>query len=298
MLYAALAFGITFPQRSLGFPRRTLVFYHHNEVTPLTSLYTIASGSEGNCLLIRCGETYLLVDAGISTRRITTALDTLGVSTRQISGILLTHVHTDHTSALAVLTRHHPLPLYATAQTAAQIAQRCASAAPLLRAIPVGQPFRIGEATVTAFPTSHDAWGSADFRFDSAEGSIGILTDTGYVTDEAFDALCGVDLLVLESNHDLDMLRSGPYPPYLQERIAGTRGHLSNADAARFAVEMARHGTREFVLAHLSRENNIPALALHAVQSALAAHGFDTPVSVAPRRDLSRYDVEVERCRR
>ena len=135
-------------------------------------------------------------------------------------------------------------------------------------------------------------------RLDAASGSIGILTDTGYVTDEAYDALCGVDLLVLESNHDTEMLRSGPYPPYLKERIAGTRGHLSNDDAARFAVEMARWGTREFVLAHLSRENNIPALALHAVQSALAAHGFDTPVSVAPRRDLSRYDVEVELCRR
>ena len=118
------------------------------------------------------------------------------------------------------------------------------------------------------------------------------------VTDEAAITLQGVDLLVLESNHDMEMLRSGPYPPYLKERIAGTRGHLSNDDAARFAVEMARWGTKEFVLAHLSRENNIPALALHAVQSALAAHGFDTPVSVAPRRDLSRYDVEVELCRR
>lgn len=264
----------------------------------MTSLFTIASGSEGNCLLLRCGSTHLLVDAGISTRRIATALDTLGVSLRTIDGILLTHAHTDHTAALAVLAKHHPLPLYATAQTAAQIAQRCAATAPLLRPIPVGEPFYIGEAEITAFPTSHDAWGSVDYRIDTAEGSIGILTDTGYVTDEAAIALQGVDLLVLESNHDMEMLRSGPYPPYLKERIAGTRGHLSNDDAARFAVEMARWGTREFVLAHLSRENNIPALALHAVQSALAAHGFDTPVSVAPRRDLSRYDVEVELCRR
>ena len=136
-------------------------------------------------------------------------------------------------------------------------------------------------------------------RLDAASGSIGILTDTGYVTDEAYDALLGVDLLVLESNHDPEALRSGPYPYYLKERIAGPRGHLSNDEAARFAAEMAQRGTKEIVLAHLSRENNTPAMALHAVQRMLEAHGLTAAVTVAPRSELSRcYEVEVSPCRK
>ena len=117
-------------------------------------------------------------------------------------------------------------------------------------------------------------------------------------TDEAHDTLMGVDLLVLESNHDIEWLRSGPYPYYLKERILGAYGHLSNDDAARFAAEMAQRGTKEIVLAHLSRENNTPARALDTVQRALDAAGCAVRLSAAPRCELCRYEVEVSPCRK
>ena len=265
----------------------------------MTTLYTLASGSEGNCLLVSCGGTHLLVDAGISLRRITTALATLGLQMADIGGILLTHAHTDHVCALNTLTRRHATPLYASAGTASQIAERCITAVPQLRTVRHGERFAVGTIRVTPFPTAHDAWGSTDYRLDTEAGSIGVLTDTGYVTDEAFDTLRGVELLVLESNHDIETLRSGPYPYYLKERILGAYGHLSNDDAARFTVEMARCGTREIILAHLSRENNTPAMALHTVERALSANGLAPRLSAAPRKELSRaYEVEVSTCRK
>lgn len=263
------------------------------------TLYTIASGSEGNCLLVSCGDTHLLLDAGISTRRITTALASLGLTMADMDGILLTHGHTDHTAALKILCKHHETPLYASAGTAAQVCEKCGMAQYRMRTVRPGEPFAVGGITVTPFPTAHDAWGSMDYRLDSEGGSIGVLTDTGYVTDEAFDTLCGVDLLVLESNHDIEALRSGPYPYYLKERILGPYGHLSNDDAARFAAEMAQRGTGEIVLAHLSRENNTPVMALDTVQRALNARGLAVRLSVAPRSELSRcYEVEVSPCRK
>ena len=262
------------------------------------TLHTIASGSEGNCLLVSCSETHILVDVGISLRRITTALTTLGLSMSSIDAILLTHGHTDHIAALGTLCKHHATPLYASAGAAAQICEKYGAAQYRMHTVRPGESFTVGCLTVTAFPTSHDAWGSIDYRLDGADGSVGVLTDTGYVTDEAFDTLTGVDLLVLESNHDVEWLRSGPYPYYLKERILGAYGHLSNDDAARFAVEMAQRGTKEIILAHLSRENNTPARALDTVQRALCAAECDVRLSAAPRSQVSCYEVEKDLCRK
>ena len=134
-----------------------------------------------------------------------------------------------------------------------------------------------------------------DYRFDRLGASVGVLTDTGFVTDEAEQALRGVGLMVLESNHDVEWLLSGPYPYYLKQRIAGRCGHLSNDDAAAFARRMAESGTRRFVLAHLSRENNTPARALQTMETALS--GLPAAVEVAPRGELSAcYEAEVTVC--
>ena len=148
------------------------------------------------------------------------------------------------------------------------------------------EPLSLGPCTVTPFPTSHDAPGSCGFRLDSPEGSAGILTDTGFVTEEARQVLSGVDLAVLEANHDVETLRSGPYPYYLKSRILGAEGHLCNEDAARFAVTLANAGASELVLAHLSQENNTPAMAQTAVETALSAAGLAPALSVAPRDRL------------
>lgn len=258
-------------------------------------LHTLASGSEGNCLLLSQGDTHLLVDAGISLRRIKTALAQLDLQMADISGILLTHEHSDHTCALATLTKYHDTPLYASAATARQLCQRLHRSLPQMTLVRSGDTLQIGTCRVSVFATSHDTGESVDFRIDSPDGSVGILTDTGFVPPEAAQTLSGVDLLVLESNHDVEWLLSGPYPYYLKERILSRWGHLSNEAAAAFAVDMARHGTREIVLAHLSRENNTPQRALDTVQRALTAAGLHVRLSVAPRGELSQC-FEAEGC--
>lgn len=261
----------------------------------MLTVHSIASGSEGNSLLVSAGGTHILVDAGISARRITAALSSLGLTPGDIAGVLVTHEHSDHTAGLATLTKQYRLPLYASGGTAGALCARIPHAADVLHLLPRQGVLTLGDAQVTVFPTSHDAAESIDFRFDCGGAALGVLTDTGCVTPEAEQALQGVDLLVLESNHDEDWLLSGPYPYYLKQRILGNRGHLSNDAAAALAQRMASAGTRQFVLAHLSRENNTPERARQTMARALA--GLDVSVTVAPRAELSGpYIAEVRVC--
>ena len=169
-----------------------------------------------------------------------------------------------------------------------------------LQPLEPGAPAALGDCQVSAFPTSHDAPGSCGYRIDTGDGSVGVLTDSGFVTDEAAETLTGVDLAVLEANHDVETLQSGPYPYYLKRRILGAGGHLCNEEAARFAVALAGSGTEEIVLAHLSRENNTPAMALRAVETALSAAGLSPALSVAPRDTLGPAHILAGRrvCRR
>ena len=263
-------------------PLRTFYFLPE-EVCFLTTVHTLASGSSGNALLLSCGESHLLLDAGISCRRITAALRELGLEPGSLSAILITHTHADHISGLQTLLKRCGAPLFATERAGRELAWRLPDAEARLEVLDFGAPRSIGDVVVTAVPTSHDAPGSCGFRLDTADGAVGVLTDTGYVTDEAADALLGVDLAVLEANHDIETLRSGPYPYYLKQRILGPQGHLSNVDAARFAAALAESGASEIVLAHLSRENNTPAMAQTAVEQALSAAGVSPLLSVAPR---------------
>ena len=263
----------------------------------MITLHTIASGSEGNCALLSAGDTHLLLDAGISCRRIAAALNELGLALSDIAAVLVTHDHSDHICGLDTMSRRWHIPVYASPAALRQLAFRIAGIAPLLHEIECGAPFSLGDFTVTAFPTSHDGHGGVDYRFDCGGASAGALTDSGYVTDEARRVLSGVELLLLESNHDVERLRSGPYPYQLKARILSDHGHLSNDAAAAFAAELARSGTRQIVLAHLSQENNTPRLALEAVCAAVA--GMGVAVEVAPRGELSRpYVAEGAACRR
>lgn len=261
----------------------------------MITIHTLASGSEGNCLLLSAGGTHLLLDAGISCRRIAASLSLLGLAPADLSAVLITHEHSDHVSGLDTMVRRWKLPVYASPATARRLAYRLAGIEPLLREVEPGRTFPIGTITVTPFPISHDAAGGVDYRFDCGGCAAGALTDTGYVTDEAREILQGVELLVLESNHDVELLRSGPYPYQLKKRILSAQGHLSNADAAAFAGCLARGGTRRFVLAHLSRENNTPLLAQAAVEAAVAEYGAQ--VFIAPRGELScAYCAEGALC--
>ena len=257
----------------------------------MTTLHTLASGSSGNALVLSLNGSHLLVDAGISCRRITALLGELGLTPGDLSAILITHTHADHISGLQTLLKRTGCPVLAGERVCRELTYRLAGAQGRTAALPLCRPQAVGGCTVTAFPTSHDAPGSCGFRLDTPDGAAGILTDTGYVTDEAAEVLAGVDLAVLEANHDVETLRSGPYPAYLKQRILGVQGHLSNGDAAGFAVALAESGASEIILAHLSRENNTPAMALRAVETALSAAGLAPRLSVAPREGLGAGSV-------
>lgn len=266
----------------------------------MTTVHTLASGSSGNALLLSCGSTRLLVDAGISCRRITAALREVGTAPADLTAVLITHTHTDHIAGLRVLLKKTVCPVLAMAPACRELADRLPEIDPRLSPVDFRIPHAAGDCTVTPFPTSHDAPGPCGFRFDTEDGAAGLMTDTGYVTPEAEEVLSGVDLAVLEANHDVETLCSGPYPYYLKERILGPRGHLPNEEAARFAVALAERGTSEIVLAHLSAENNTPAMARTAVETALSAAGLAPALSVAPRDRLSEPYTVVRRavCRR
>ncbi len=255
------------------------------------SLHILASGSSGNALVLSREGSHILVDAGISCRRITASLRTLGLEPGDLSAVFITHTHTDHIAGVQTLLKRCPAPFYTSRAAGQALAARIGSVSAHLNVLEPGQRISIGAWTAAAFPTSHDAPGSCGFRFDE----IGILTDTGYVTEEARQTLLGCRLLVLEANHDPQMLRSGPYPYALQQRILGPQGHLSNEAAGAFAVEAARAGAEEIVLAHLSQENNTPWIALETVERVLEEAGLQLRLSVAPRDTLScRYSLYEE----
>lgn len=253
----------------------------------MTTVHTLASGSSGNALVFSCGQTHVLVDAGISCRRITTALKAIGLGVEDLDALLITHAHSDHISGLQTLLKKSTFPILASGRTCRELDYRLAGIRHRLQEVPGMEAVGLGACTVIGFPTSHDAPGSFGYRLESSEGSLGILTDTGYVTPEAREVLLGVDTAVLETNHDVEAVRSGPYPYYLKARILGREGHLCNEDAAEFAAELAEKGTSELILAHLSQENNTPAMARNAVERALSARGLSPLVSVAPRSELS-----------
>ena len=265
------------------------------EVFFLTVVHTLASGSSGNALVILSGGTRILLDAGVSCRRIAASLAELGLGLGDLDAILITHTHTDHISGLRTLLKRSDAPVWATARAGRDLCRRLPELEDRLCTAETGVPFDLGSCAVTPIAASHDAPGSCGYRLDTADGSVGVLTDTGCITDQAAELLPGVDLAVLEANHDVETLCSGPYPYYLKQRILGLEGHLSNGDAAAFAVTLAERGASEIVLAHLSRENNTPAMALTAVETALMAAGLEPALSVAPRDTLGPAHVLVRR---
>lgn len=253
-------------------------------------VHVFASGSGGNCLLLEDRETKILIDAGISKRRVVAALASLGCAMEQIGGVLITHEHSDHISGLVSLVKGRDLPVFAPHTVAARLLGAFPALQDQLRVIPVGEAFSLGDLRITAFHTSHDTDESVGYRIQGT-GIYAHATDTGCVTEEMRAALLGADTVLLESNHDEEMLRYGPYPFPLKKRILSARGHLSNADCAALARELAENGTRCLILAHLSRENNTPEKAMEETGRALA--GLPTSLLCAPV--LGCLSVEVAR---
>ena len=257
----------------------------------MTSFYTLASGSSGNAALLSCDGTHLLIDMGISCRRICQSLAQLGLRPEDLTAVLITHEHTDHIGGLATYIKKYRTPIICTPGTSRQLHYRLAGITPLLRSIPFCQQESLGSVAVTALPTSHDCNASAAYRIDTPDGTLAYLTDTGYIPGETAHAMLGAEMLILESNHDVEMVRSGPYPYSLKQRILGPQGHLSNDVAARFAADSAKAGTRDIILAHLSEENNTPQMALNAVGRLLEAVDYRGRLCAAPRCDISEEHI-------
>lgn len=252
----------------------------------MLKLTTLASGSSGNCALLSDGETHLLLDAGISCRRICAALAGLDIPPEALSGVLITHEHADHISGLATLHKRFRLPVYTSPGTARQLCYRIAALEDVVRPCAPGSSFTVGGLDVETFPISHDAAEPMGFAVSDGERKAALVTDLGVVTEAVRRGMAGARLVLVEANHDPDWVRSGPYPYYLQARILGEKGHLSNEDGGALALAAADGGARTVVLAHLSRENNTPQRAYDAVSAILDAHGArenGLTLAVAPR---------------
>ena len=234
------------------------------------------------------GGTNILLDAGISMRRITTSLAGKGLTMREISGVLITHEHSDHISGLKMLLKHHEFSVYAPRTVAARLRGMLPDIEERLNIIPVGEDFSIGSLGIRAFHTSHDTDESVGYRI-SGSRVFALATDTGCVTGEIRAELSGADAVLIESNHDEQLLCDGPYPVYLKRRILSDRGHLSNHVCALLARELAESGTSKIILGHLSCTNNEPRLAVEETEKALL--GCNAALFCAPRLGMLEIDI-------
>jgi phosphoribosyl 1,2-cyclic phosphodiesterase len=225
----------------------------------------LGSGSAGNCTLIETESTAILIDAGLSGRQISQRLDSIGRATAQLDGIILTHEHTDHTRGLATLCKLDAFPVYAnrlTAEAFSSDPESCNRVKVSWRLFSTGSPFNIGDLTIESFSVPHDANDPVGFTIRHDIQSIGVLTDLGHATKLVVERVRNVDVLVIESNHDVKLLQEDTARPWaLKQRIMSRHGHLSNDAAASVTTEIAGERLRHVLLAHLSRDCNRPELA-------------------------------------
>ncbi len=232
-------------------------------------LCSIASGSSGNCIYVGSDATHLLVDVGISGKKTESGLNYLGLTGRDIDGILVTHEHADHINGLGIMARKYEIPIYATRGTIDAIMQMRGVGeieASLFHEVREDEKLTIKDLTINPMKISHDAAQPVAYRVSYGRKKVAVCTDLGHFTDYTVDCLRGMDALLLEANHDVNMLQVGPYPYYLKQRILGDRGHLSNENSGRLLSRVLHDGIQAVLLGHLSKENNLPELAYEAVR--------------------------------
>ena len=254
------------------------------------------SGSSGNALYVERDGMGVLVDAGLPGKKIAEEMNKAGAQIDRLGAILVTHEHLDHIAGVGVLMRKYKVPVYATEPTWQAMEGKIGRiSGDLVRCIEPGCPFSLGGLEVRPFSIPHDAAGPVGYSFVSGGKKLAIATDVGCIEEEWMQAVEGADMLLLESNHDVDMLRAGRYPYELKMRILGNRGHLSNDDAGHAAVRLCGRGVKQILLGHLSGENNFPELAWESVAMHLRQAGVDIPLGVASRGGLSgRYILDGE----
>lgn len=239
------------------------------------NIFPIASSSKGNCYYLKAGDTALLLDLGVTWKALSAALSRCRIAPDSIGTVLITHTHTDHVKGLKVSMKRLGAQLYMTAPAAEALEREDA------HIITPWESFTVGSGiSVVPFSTMHDAPGSVGYLIECPGCRFGLMTDLGTVTDGIRGLLAGCDVMVIESNHDPEMLRTGPYPAHVKSRVRSDYGHLSNAQCAAEIDYFARRGTKHFLLAHLSGENNTPALA-ESVSAPIAAR-YGASLTVLP----------------
>lgn len=261
----------------------------------MAKILPICSGSSGNCTYISFGGSAVLVDAGTSFKNITAAVNSVG-DMSALRAVAVTHAHTDHIKGLKTLVKNTGLPVIATKKTLEiLIRENFLDANTQLICVDTEDGMEVGDGMLCAFETSHDIDGSCGYTLTLPDDQrVGICTDLGTVTDTVRNAVTGCTVLIMESNHDINMLRRGPYPPQLKLRILSEKGHLSNNACAAELPALLKVGTTRFILGHLSLHNNLPMLALSAARTALeetgAKVGTDCILTVA-KPDISEVTV-------
>lgn len=257
----------------------------------MLELCSIASGSSGNCICVGSDHTHVLIDAGISGKRIEAGLNEFDLKAGEMQGILVTHEHVDHIAGLGVLARRYGLPIFATEKTIEAICG-CKTVGnidrELFQAIKPGKCFSIGELVIRPIPISHDAADPVAYKVNCDDKSVAVVTDLGTYDRAIVDELQGLDAVLLEANHDIHMLQMGPYPYSLKKRILGDRGHLSNERSGQLLCELLHDHFGTVLLGHLSKENNYEKLAYEAVRLEITMgdnpyKAEDFPIFVAKR---------------
>jgi len=242
---------------------------------------SLSSGSSGNATYIGNENTHILIDAGQSVKQITDALTHVGVKPTDLDGILISHEHSDHIKSAGQLSRKFDIPIYANIGTwNAMEKQMEAITSSNIRMFEDSKPFFVKDIAIKPFSIPHDAASPVGFSFFCGKRKISIATDLGHTNSEIIKTIMDSDMVILESNHDIELLQSGSYPTFLKKRIMGKKGHLSNVDAARALVDMIKCRVTHALLAHLSKENNLPQLAYNTVKDILLKDGIRTDKDV------------------
>jgi phosphoribosyl 1,2-cyclic phosphodiesterase len=234
----------------------------------------LGSGSKGNAALVEAEDTCVMLDCGFSVAEVERRMQRLGSSPDRLAGILVTHEHSDHFAGVAKLARNHEIPVWLTHGTARGRNLKGVQ----VNWVNVHEPFQVGGLQIQPLPVPHDAQEPCQFVFGDGDRRLGILTDTGHVTRHILESLGGLDALLLECNHDLDMLMNGPYPARLKRRVAGKYGHLSNVQARELLDGLDQSRLKQIFGLHLSEINNTPAHALDALASGRARRSIEVAV--------------------
>ena len=240
----------------------------------MLNIHSLFSSSKGNCTYVFSDTTKILIDIGISPKRLVENLEKNNIKPEEIQAILITHEHSDHIKGIRVFSKRYNIPVFASEKTWGTLVSLELPDV-LKHEFTVGETFNIGDICIHPFSIPHDAIDPCGFSMTSGKNKVTVATDMGHLTPELLYNFEASDSILLEANHDVAMLRSGNYPYFLKERVIGNFGHLSNALSAEAVEYLIKKGTKKFILAHLSEENNLPELALETVRSRLLTNNVD-----------------------